>query len=51
MANVKTGRIIARLPKIMKEGGQLYRGDGSGHRKAAGACGEPITDALDHCVG
>jgi len=58
VANVKAGRIIAKaaqnmdidLSKIMKEVGQLYSGDGGGHRKAAGACGEPIADALDHCV-
>ena len=47
VANAKAGRIIAKaarmwiLSKSMKEGG---------HRKAADVCGEPMTDALDHCV-
>jgi nanoRNase/pAp phosphatase (c-di-AMP/oligoRNAs hydrolase) len=58
VANVKAGRIIAKaaqdmdidLSKIMKEIGQLYNGDGGGHRRAAGATGEAIADALDHCV-
>lgn len=58
VANVKAERIIAKaaqdmdidLSKIMKEIGQLYDGDGGGHRKAAGASGKPIIDALDHCV-
>lgn len=58
VANVKAGRIIAKaaqdmdidLSKIMKEVGQQYNGDGGGHRRAAGASGEPISEALDHCV-
>ncbi len=58
VANVKAGRIIAKaaqdmdidLSKIMKEIGHLYSGDGGGHKKAAGASGKPIIDALDHCV-
>ncbi len=58
VANVKAERIIAKaaqdmdidLSKIMKEIGHLYDGDGGGHRKAAGASGKPIIDALDHCV-
>ena len=58
VANVKAGRIIAKaaqdmdidLSEIMKEIGQLYNGEGGGHRRAAGATGESITDALDHCV-
>jgi nanoRNase/pAp phosphatase (c-di-AMP/oligoRNAs hydrolase) len=55
---VKAGRIIAKaaqdmdidLSEIMREIGQLYNGEGGGHRRAAGATGESITDALDHCV-
>ncbi|KYK36274.1 MAG: DHH family phosphoesterase [Theionarchaea archaeon] len=58
VANVKANRIIAKaaqdmdvdLSKIMKEIGELYNGDGGGHKRAAGATGEAITDALDHCV-
>ena len=58
VANEKAGRIIAKaaqdmdidLSKIMKEIGQLHNGDGGGHKRAAGASGEDITDALDHCV-
>ena len=58
VANVKADRIIAKaaqdmdidLSKIMKEIGQLYNGDGGGHMRAAGATGESISDALDHCV-
>jgi nanoRNase/pAp phosphatase (c-di-AMP/oligoRNAs hydrolase) len=58
VANEKAGRIIAKaaqnmdidLSKIMKEIGQLYNGEGGGHKKAAGASGESISDALDHCV-
>lgn len=58
VANEKAGRIIAKaaqdldidLSKIMKEVGQLHSGDGGGHKKAAGASGEAITDSLDHCV-
>ncbi|MBU7014130.1 MAG: DHH family phosphoesterase [Theionarchaea archaeon] len=58
VANEKGSRIIAKasqdvnidLSRIMKEIGQLYNGDGGGHRKAAGASGESISDALDSCV-
>lgn len=58
VANVKANRIIAKaaqdmdvdLSKIMKEIGELYNGDGGGHKRAAGATGEAIADALDHCV-
>ncbi|MBU6996690.1 MAG: DHH family phosphoesterase [Theionarchaea archaeon] len=58
VANEKGSRIIAKasqdvdidLSRIMKEIGQLYNGDGGGHRKAAGASGESISEALDHCV-
>ncbi|MBU7043284.1 MAG: DHH family phosphoesterase [Theionarchaea archaeon] len=58
VANAKADRIIAKaaqdmnidLSKIMKEIGQQYNGDGGGHLRAAGATGESITDALDHCV-
>ncbi|MGC1121601.1 MAG: DHH family phosphoesterase [Candidatus Methanofastidiosia archaeon] len=58
VANEKGSRIIAKasqnididLSRIMKEIGQLYNGDGGGHRKAAGASGESISEALDQCV-
>jgi nanoRNase/pAp phosphatase (c-di-AMP/oligoRNAs hydrolase) len=58
VANAKADRIIAKaaqdmnidLSKIMKEIGQQYNGDGGGHLRAAGATGESITNALDHCV-
>lgn len=58
VANVKGGRIIAKaaqdmdidLSEIMKRIGYLYNGEGGGHKKAAGATGEAISDALDHCV-
>ncbi|MBU7032612.1 MAG: DHH family phosphoesterase [Theionarchaea archaeon] len=58
VANGKANRIIAKaaqdinidLSRIMKEIGQQYNGDGGGHLRAAGATGESITDALDHCV-
>jgi nanoRNase/pAp phosphatase (c-di-AMP/oligoRNAs hydrolase) len=58
VANEKGSRIIAKasqdididLSRIMKEIGQLYNGDGGGHRKAAGASGESIIEALDQCV-
>jgi phosphoesterase RecJ-like protein len=58
VANVKAGRIIAKaapdmdidLSRIMKKIGALYNGDGGGHKRAAGASGESISDALENCV-
>lgn len=58
VANAEAGRIIAKaaqnmdidLSEIMKEIGHLHNGDGGGHKKAAGASGSSVSDALDHCV-
>ncbi len=58
VANMSAGRIIAKaaphmeidLSMMMKTIGELYNGDGGGHKRAAGATGESVSDALDHCV-
>jgi nanoRNase/pAp phosphatase (c-di-AMP/oligoRNAs hydrolase) len=58
VANASAGRIIAKaaphvdidLSLVMKTIGELYNGDGGGHKRAAGATGESMCEALDHCV-
>lgn len=58
VVNESAGRIIAKaapdididLSSIMKTVGELHNGDGGGHKRAAGATGESMDDALDCCV-